>query len=297
MVNNANPIINFFDNDTITLNDRNVIGINQKVPISIELLNLPNLSYNYTSPTTTGIQFAANGYFNPFINFDTSSNEFNIMMSSNTAGGQSVIGSIYISIDNDFQNYINISQGSTGADNGIALATDGAETLIELNSYAATNAGFIFNLYETSAGKGVNILTANSDYFKSTVPVWDSAKNRVYQQNLTAATTTSTTMVLLGSINSITPKFSGHIIITAELRISNNTLSDGVSVELLNGSTVLDTETDTQEGLASNEHSLVFHYELTSQTVGTALSISLNFAAVTGGTASAKIVSFICEEI
>lgn len=127
--------------------------------------------------------------------------------------------------------------------------------------------------------------------------IWSVTPNRVYQQNLTAATTTSTTMVALGSANSITPKFSGHIIITAELRVNNNTVGDGVSVELLNGTNVLDTETYTQEGLASNGHTLIFHYELTSQTVGTALSIALNFAAVTGGTASAKIVSFICEEI
>jgi hypothetical protein len=123
------------------------------------------------------------------------------------------------------------------------------------------------------------------------------SRNRVYQQNLTASTTTSTTMVALGSANSITPKFSGHIVISAELRINNDTVGDGVEVELLNGTTILDSETYTQEGLASNSHTLIFHYELTGQTIGTALSISLNYSAVTGGTASAKIVSFICEEI
>ena len=154
-----------------------------------------------------------------------------------------------------------------------------------------------FELNLIGAGNNPQFSVDNNGNFTCNGWIWSVTPNRVYQQNLTAATTTSTTMVALGSANSITPKFSGHIIITAELRVNNNTVGDGVSVELLNGTTVLDTETYIQEGLASNGHSLIFHYELTSQTIGTPLSIALNFAAVTGGTASAKIVSFICEEI
>ncbi len=127
--------------------------------------------------------------------------------------------------------------------------------------------------------------------------VWAKGKNRVYEQNLTASTTTSTTAVLLGTALSITPEFSGYIIVDAVLRINNNTVGDGVTVSLLNGTTVLDSETYTQEGLASNGHTLHLHYELSNQTIGTALSLSLNFNAITGGTASAKIVKFTAEEI
>ena len=122
-------------------------------------------------------------------------------------------------------------------------------------------------------------------------------KNRLYQQNLTAATTTSTTATLLGTALSITPAFSGYIVINAILRVNNNTVGDGVTVSLLNGTTVLDTETYVQEGLASNSHTIFLHYELSGQTIGTALSLSLNFNAVTGGTASAKIVAFDAKEI
>ncbi len=122
-------------------------------------------------------------------------------------------------------------------------------------------------------------------------------KNRLYQQNLTAATTTSTTATLLGTALSITPAFSGYIVINAILRVNNNTVGDGVTVSLLNGTTILDTETYIQEGLASNSHTIFLHYELSGQTIGTALSLSLNFNAVTGGTASAKIVAFDAKEI
>ena len=284
-----NPSVNVsIDDVTIIKNSDGELEVNPD--LSVTLMNLPNLVYGYTSPTTAGIQFAASGDYNPFINFDTSSNEINIMMSSSATAIRTLTSYMALTIDNSFTNYIEITQGTTSSGDSISFGT--------------TN----YNFYFSNSSSQISLTSSTSKSFTLLFPqtsviefrdtyIYQSTRNRIYQQNLTASTTTSTTMVALGSPNSITPKFSGHIIITAELRISNNTLSDGVSVELLNGSTVLDTETYTQEGLASNEHSLVFHYELTNQTVGTALSISLNYAAVTGGTASAKIVSFICEEI
>ena len=132
---------------------------------------------------------------------------------------------------------------------------------------------------------------------------WIKGKNRSYQQALTAATTTSTTATLLGTSIAFTPAFSGYLVVSAVVRASNNTLSDGVTISIYQGSTsgalttLLDSETYTQEGLASNEETFVTHYELSSQTVGTATYISLAFNAVTGGTASAKIVSFSVQEI
>lgn len=122
-------------------------------------------------------------------------------------------------------------------------------------------------------------------------------KNRAYLQDLTALTTTSTTAVALGSPITITPNYGGYIVIDAVVRVNNNTLSDGVTVSLLNGTTVVDSETYTQEGLASNSHTIDLHYELQNQTLGTALTLALNFNAVTGGTASAKIVRFEAKEI
>ena len=128
-------------------------------------------------------------------------------------------------------------------------------------------------------------------------------KNRLYQQNLTASTTTATTATLLGTSMAVTPKFSGYLVINATIRANNNTLSDGVTVSIYQGAssgaltTLLDSDTYTQEGLASNSETLSLHYELSGQTVGTATYISLAFNAVTGGTASAKIVNFAVQEI
>ena len=128
-------------------------------------------------------------------------------------------------------------------------------------------------------------------------------KNRSYQQNLTASTTTSTSATLLGTSIGFTPKFSGYLVISAVVRANNNTIGDGVTISLYQGSssgsrtTLLDSETYTQEGLASNSETFVLHYELSSQTVGTETYISLAFNAVTGGTASAKIVSLSVQEV
>jgi len=140
-----------------------------------------------------------------------------------------------------------------------------------------------------------NMITAGYAYIKG--------KNRLYQQNLTASTTTATTATLLGTSMAVTPKFSGYLVINATIRANNNTLSDGVTVSIYQGAssgaltTLLDSDTYTQEGLASNSETLSLHYELSGQTVGTATYISLAFNAVTGGTASAKIVNFAVQEI
>lgn len=117
-----------------------------------------------------------------------------------------------------------------------------------------------------------------------------------FAQNLTAQTTTSTTPVSISSL-SITPAVSGNILINVIVRGSNNTLGDGITVGLYNGTTLIYAETYTQEGLASNEHTFVLAAYLTSQTIGTALSLSIQINAVTGGTASAKIVEFMGAEI
>lgn len=80
---------------------------------------------------------------------------------------------------------------------------------------------------------------------------WVKGKNRSYQQALTAATTTSTTATLLGTSIAFTPKFSGYLVVSAVVRANNNTLSDGVTIGLYQGTTsgalttLLDSETYT----------------------------------------------------
>ena len=130
-----------------------------------------------------------------------------------------------------------------------------------------------------------------------------SGTSRNYMQNLTAQTTTSTTPVSIGSTNVIA-QISGRVKIDVVVRGNNNTLSDGITVSLYAGAssgaltTLIDSETYTQEGAASNSHTFVIHYEQTGIAVGGVseyYSIAIN--SITGGTASAKIIAFILEEV
>lgn len=121
-----------------------------------------------------------------------------------------------------------------------------------------------------------------------------TGQNIINLQDLTAATTTSTTFVNVTS-QSYTPLNSINIIVFAILRVSNNTLGDGITAQLANGSTSLITQTYTQEGVASNEHTMVLVGYITG-TIETASTINLNFEAVTGGTASLKIIYLSIKE-
>ena len=126
-----------------------------------------------------------------------------------------------------------------------------------------------------------------------------SIRNRQYYQNLTAYTTTALTGQPVVGLQ-ITPKGSGALVWDIVLRVSNNTLGDGVQISV---TTPIGTETQTytQEGLASNEHTMHIHGEtgnafltplwLTSQT------IEIYAQAVTGGTASVKVISFELYEL
>ena len=134
--------------------------------------------------------------------------------------------------------------------------------------------------------------------------VWIKGINSAYTNlHIWVSTTTSTTPVLLGSSLAITPKFSGNVYIIAMVRGNNNTIGDGITIGLYKGATsgalttLMDSETYVQEGLASNSHSFLFYLVVTGLTVGTAYYFSLSYNAVTGGTVSAKIAGFSVEEV
>ena len=195
-----------------------------------------------------------------------------------------------------------VSSSDSIGPQGVAITPDGNYAYISVNngsSYltfiisTATNKIIYTTPYYDNPG---TILSADITQ-NNLNPTLLIQNNRAYLQDLTASTTTSTTAVALGNPITITPAYSGYIVIDAVVRVNNNTLADGVTVSLLNGTTVLDSETYTQEGLASNSHTMNLHYELQNQTLGTLLTLALNFNAVTGGTASAKIVKFEAKEI
>ena len=171
--------------------------------------------------------------------------------------------------------------------------SDGATVVFSVGT--STTASAVASLNNTLDDGSGNVTMKGWAYVKG--------KNRTYQQNLTAATTTSTSAVIVNTSNAITPSFSGYIVVNAVLISNNNTIGDGVTVSLYQGAssgaltTLLCSDTYTQEGLASNDHTFVLHYELSSQTVGTATYLSVAQNAVTGGTASTKIMSFSVQEV
>ena len=95
-------------------------------------------------------------------------------------------------------------------------------------------------------------------------------RNSSYQYKKQPTTSTSPVTVIS---NSLTPKTSGLLTIRASIQISNQTLGNGVAVYLYNETTLLDSDTYTQEGTTNNTHVSVLYYEST-YTLGTPQTFS-----------------------
>ena len=135
--------------------------------------------------------------------------------------------------------------------------------------------------------------------------LYNPGVNAFFNNNFTATTTTSTTPTKLGGAfgsAGITIEFSGNLNILAIVRSNNNTVGDGVVIGLYQGTTngalttLLDSETYIQEGLASNSHTFVFYYEVVGLTIGATYYFTVTHNAVTGGTVSSKLIGFSAEE-
>lgn len=214
---------------------------------------------------------------------------------------------------NGFINYLAGGSGGGGGGN----SGNGSAGTAFVNSYGGSGGGG--GGYSSSsntsgaggAGGAGNIMT----YLFSTPPiaivnsttnsnsnmlnVLNNNINRNYSNifMLTSQNTTSTTAITIAS-QEITPSANGlgMIKISATVRASNNTIGDGVSVSLMQGSTTLDTDTYTQEGLASNNHTFKVSY-LGYYTPSNAVTFSVTINAVTGGTAAYQLVEFEIKEI
>ena len=224
-----------------------------------------------------------------------------IQISTNTVTATVTVGShpygIAITPDGSYAYVANFNAGTVSV---IEISTNTVTTTITVETnprwIAITPDGNY--TYVANNGSGtVSVIQINSVVnswhgIKGTIPL-----NRIYNQDLTAQTNNTTTLATASTIN-ITPTFSGRVRVKAVIRGSNDTLSDGTKVALYNGTTSLDSETYTQEGLASNEHTFVMSYDSLSSalTLNTEYTFTVQFAAVTGGTASVKVVEFSAEE-
>lgn len=131
------------------------------------------------------------------------------------------------------------------------------------------------------------------------------SKNINYYQTQTAVTTTSTTDTAITSLP-FGISNTGIVKITATLIINNNTLGDGVLCKLWSGATsgaltnLLQQNGIIQEGLASNSHTITFSYIDVSNNLNAGSKLiyyTITYSAITGGTASATLSSFIVEEL
>jgi len=123
----------------------------------------------------------------------------------------------------------------------------------------------------------------------------NSIKNRNSSYQYLIINTTSTTPTTAIS-QTLTPQTSGLIAVRVVARVYNNTIGDGVAVQLINGSTQLDSDSYTQEGLANNPHYIILYYEGVYP-IGTPQTFSVQYNAITGGTAYCEIQEFTIEEV
>ena len=250
--------------------------------------------------TPHGVAITPDGNYAYVVNYGSGTVSV-IEISSNTVTATVTVGTdpYAVAITPD-GNYAYVTNNSPGTVSVIEISTNTVTTTVTVgtNPVGVTitpdgNYAYVTNNGTTT----VSVIQINS-----VVNSWHGIKgiiplNRIYNQDLTAQTNATTTLSTASTI-SITPSFSGRVKIKAILRGSNNTLSDGIKVALYNGTTSIDSETYTQEGLASNEHTFALSFDSLSSplTIGTAYSFTVQFAAVTGGTASLKVIEFSAEE-
>ena len=227
---------------------------------------------------------------------------------SNDVGGAGSTG-IYIQANTIIAGTID-TQGAAGSPNGnggggggggailLAYGSGGLTAGTYNNGGGAGGAAVSGDGTGGSGGSGL-VMTYSGQPISLTNFSYTSAvnsvinKNSSYQYALLQSNSTSNTTAIS---QSLTPKTSGLIRIRASVLVSNNTLGNGVSVSIFNGSTLLDTANYTQEGLTSNPHLITLYTEQLFTSPFAQQTYNIQYAAITGGIASCEIQEFTIEE-
>lgn len=138
---------------------------------------------------------------------------------------------------------------------------------------------------------GQPILLTNFSYTTAVNSITN--RNSSYQYAPLSSSSTSNTIAISQSIK---PQTSGLIRIRASAIVSNNTIGSGVSMSLYNGTTLLDTDSYTQEGLANNHHLITLYTEQLFTSPFSQQTYSIQYAAITNGDATCEIQEFTIEE-
>jgi len=118
-------------------------------------------------------------------------------------------------------------------------------------------------------------------------------RNSSFQYVVSNTTSTSPTTIIS---QSFTPQYTGLVKIKAVVQVYNNTAGDGVFIGLYNGSNLLDSETLISN--TANQQQIAYLYnEALYPAPFSQQAFSIQFNAVSGGTAYAEIQEFTIEEV
>jgi hypothetical protein len=148
----------------------------------------------------------------------------------------------------------------------------------------------------------------------STAPTWNPVDHSEVSANSTPANptgTASTTAVMMGLAGSITPIESGKIVIFINGTISNNAAGDGAKAKIhygigtapINGAALTGTAVGNQPSVINNANMAGARVGfsciavITGLTLGSAIWLDLELAAITGGTANIYDVGITAIEV
>ena len=278
-----------FTNKTLT-SPTNVLG---GVTMTLGSDTTGDMYYRNSSGVLTRFGIGSNGYFLKIVGgvlaWDPSSSANHNLLSSTHADATtaSVVRGDIIT-----------GQGATPTWSRLALGTQG--TILQAG---ANEVGYTSYKLPTSVGSAGQQLRANgTDYVNKTTTTYQSSP-------ADPGTTTSQTGVMMGLAGSITPAYSGIIMIIISGDMGNNTNNTGVQSQIrygtgtapANGAALTGT---TAGGLIkmtvnNSNNSMPFGLNaiVTGLTVGTTYWIDISLAAVSNGTAKAKDISISVVEL
>lgn len=189
-------------------------------------------------------------------------------------------------------------QGATPLWNRLAIGSQG-----QILQAGANEVGYTSYKLPTSVGTAGQQLRANgTDYVNKTTTTYQATPTD-------PSATTSTTGVMMGLAGSITPAYSGIVMITISGDIDNNGNNNGAQVQIrygtgsapANGAALTGTATGSLVKFFENNSSIriPFHCNaiVTGLTVGTAYWIDISLASITGGTSRVRDISISVVEL
>lgn len=224
-----------------------------------------------------------------------------------TGNGTSGANGIYIQADTIIAGTIN----ANGGDSTIpGLGSGGGGAILLAYGSGGYTAGTYSYLGGSNSSGGLGgsggsgqLLTYNYSTAPITIPEFSSTKitsssinqNRLSNYNYQDSNQSlSSTPSTIGTSISITPSNSGLLIIHALVSASNTTIGNTTTISLFNGTTLLNSKSYTQEGVASNSHTFDLYYEDT-YTLNTSTTFSIQISGQ--GTANYKIDLFQVYEV